>query len=336
MFDSASERPAVENHLRELRAAARALADLEDPAARALVERHGRPVVRYAEEHGLDAACVRELLARKLPDLDRLGEFISLVYRHVHSTPHYQFEMRLVSCLYSYELLYALAMPAGGSPGFDEVWKEREAEKAFAQLVDNLAFAAASELLGDWQHLEAWRYLNALRQEIAAAVGPCDEWPTVWMRVQQIVRGRPYPDDARFERELRRNLLVVRGEREPAGWREPSRAGGRDLAAGENVHNDDFTMVRWFGVEYHFSLGLQASAVAALWREWEKNGLGLHQETIRHAIDEERDTFRMDATFRNHPAFGVMIRPCGDGRYRLARPEPGGSAQRKKVRRRQG
>jgi hypothetical protein len=105
-------------------------------------------------------------------------------------------------------------------------------------------------------------------------------------------------------------------------------------AAGPTAHSEDFTMVRWFGVEYSFSLGLQASAVAALWREWEKNGLGLHQETIRHAIDEERDTFRMDATFRNHPAFGVMIRPCGDGRYRLTPPDAATGPPARKARKR--
>jgi hypothetical protein len=87
------------------------------------------------------------------------------------------------------------------------------------------------------------------------------------------------------------------------------------------VHNADFTMVKWFGTEYHFALGVQSSAVRALWAEWEQTGLGLHQETIREAIDAERDNFRMDTPFRNHPAWGTMIRRCGDGRYRLAPPD---------------
>jgi hypothetical protein len=86
------------------------------------------------------------------------------------------------------------------------------------------------------------------------------------------------------------------------------------------VHNADFTMVNWFGTEYRFALGIQSSAVKALWEEWEKTGLGLHQETIREAVDAERDSFRMDKAFRNHPAFGTVIQKTGDARYRLVPP----------------
>jgi hypothetical protein len=89
----------------------------------------------------------------------------------------------------------------------------------------------------------------------------------------------------------------------------------------QTTHNADFTMVRWFGTEYNFALGVQSSAVRALWQEWERSGLGLHQETIRNAIDAERDNFRMDTAFRNHPAFRTMIKQCGDGRYTLTPPE---------------
>ncbi len=92
------------------------------------------------------------------------------------------------------------------------------------------------------------------------------------------------------------------------------------LRTSKAVHNADFTMVDWFGTEYQFALGIQSSVVRALWKEWEKSGLGLHQETIREAIDSERDSFRMDTAFRNHRALGTMIQRCGDGRYRLARP----------------
>jgi hypothetical protein len=86
------------------------------------------------------------------------------------------------------------------------------------------------------------------------------------------------------------------------------------------VHNADFTMVVWYGTEYSFALGVQSSSVGVLWEEWEKSGLGLHQETIRESIDAERDNFRMDTAFRNHPAWGTMIHRCGDGRYQLAPP----------------
>jgi hypothetical protein len=98
----------------------------------------------------------------------------------------------------------------------------------------------------------------------------------------------------------------------------------RELGTGPGtprcVHNADFTMVNWFGTEYHFALGVQSSAVRALWEEWEKTRLGLHQETIREAIDTEQDSFRMDTAFRKHPAFGTMIQRGGDGRYRLVQP----------------
>jgi hypothetical protein len=85
-------------------------------------------------------------------------------------------------------------------------------------------------------------------------------------------------------------------------------------------HSADFTFVNWFGTEYTFALGVQSSAVQALWGEWERSRLGLHQDTIRNQIDAERDSFRMNAAFRNHPAFGTMIQSCGDGRYKLAPP----------------
>jgi hypothetical protein len=95
----------------------------------------------------------------------------------------------------------------------------------------------------------------------------------------------------------------------------------KKMQATDTIHNADFTMVRWFGIEYHFSLGVQSSAVKALWNEWQTSGLGLHQATIRDAVDAERDNFRMDTAFRNHPALGTMIQSCGDGRYKLAAPD---------------
>lgn len=88
------------------------------------------------------------------------------------------------------------------------------------------------------------------------------------------------------------------------------------------THSSDFTYVNWYGTEYTFALGVQSEAVRTLWNEWEKSGLGLHQETIGNAIDAERDNFRMDKAFRNNPAFGTMIQNTGDGKYKLARPAP--------------
>jgi hypothetical protein len=100
---------------------------------------------------------------------------------------------------------------------------------------------------------------------------------------------------------------------------EQAKASSR--ARPESTHSADYTFVNWYGTEYTFALGVQSSAVKALWDEMETSGLGLHQDTIRNAIDAERDSFRMDTAFRNHGAFGTMIQRCGDGRYRLAPPD---------------
>jgi len=111
------------------------------------------------------------------------------------------------------------------------------------------------------------------------------------------------------------------------------RAVTEELAAAEQKtkHNNDFTTVHWYGTPYTFAPGVQGRAVAALWQEWEKTGLGLHQQTIGEAADSSADkgTFRMDHTFRNHPAFGKMIQPCGDGRYTLCPPDSESKPARK-------
>lgn len=88
----------------------------------------------------------------------------------------------------------------------------------------------------------------------------------------------------------------------------------------ECTHNADYTMVRWYGREYVFSLGVQSQVVGRLWGEWEKSGLGLHQATICQDIDDERESLRIDMVFRDHPAMGAMIQKAGDGRYKLDRP----------------
>jgi hypothetical protein len=42
----------------------------------------------------------------------------------------------------------------------------------------------------------------------------------------------------------------------------------------------------------------------------------------------------MDTAFRNHPAFGLMIHSCGDGRYKLAPPGTQPPRQPRKAKRR--
>lgn len=93
------------------------------------------------------------------------------------------------------------------------------------------------------------------------------------------------------------------------------------------LHNDDFTEVKWYGgVTYDFALGAQSRAVKALWSEWEKGGLGSHQDTIRQKIGSRAERFRLRDVFRvekegkrmMHGAWGTMIIECGKGRFRLA------------------
>lgn len=100
--------------------------------------------------------------------------------------------------------------------------------------------------------------------------------------------------------------------------------------------NSDFTMVKWGDVEYRFSLGIQSSAVRVLFEEWKKTGMGLHQQTIRQSIDDERDSFRMDNAFRGHPALGTMIQSRGDGRYQLVAPGSRRTPQAKKTKKSAG
>jgi len=111
-----------------------------------------------------------------------------------------------------------------------------------------------------------------------------------------------------------------------AGKLTDDRPDGVDATEPKPIHSADFTFVRWFGTEYTFALGVQSQAVQALWNEWEKSGLGLHQETIRDAVDPERPTnsaFRMDKVFRDNRALGTMIQKVGDGKYKLAQPNAG-------------
>jgi len=100
----------------------------------------------------------------------------------------------------------------------------------------------------------------------------------------------------------------------------------------KRTHSDDFTMVKWDETEYTFSPGLQAGAMKALWRAFETTGLGLHQETIRESIDAERDHFRLSNVFRDHPAYGVIIQSCGEGIYRLGKPDAKAQSPKRKAR----
>jgi hypothetical protein len=91
----------------------------------------------------------------------------------------------------------------------------------------------------------------------------------------------------------------------------------------------------WFGTRYEFTAS-QGRCVAALWQEWEKGKLGLHEKTIGETTNPDNEKFRLQHVFRTfemrgkkrrakmHPAWGTMIVRAGRGAYRLEGPKKGG------------
>jgi hypothetical protein len=167
------------------------------------------------------------------------------------------------------------------------------------------------------------RLMRRLRRVLVERFGRCDETGLAHAR-DWLFLERNMIDATVNRLTLPELLAVLEG------------AAGKGPPFQETIHNADFTMVQWYGAEYHFALGIQSSAVRALWEEWERSGLGLHQETIRQAIDVERDSFRMDTAFRGHPAFRTMIQSDGDGRYRLVRPDTQSAPATRKDRKKTG
>jgi len=88
-------------------------------------------------------------------------------------------------------------------------------------------------------------------------------------------------------------------------------------AKGLLSHSSDFTTVTWYDTLYIFDDGLQAKAVALLWTEYDKGEMGLSEKTIGEKIGSSAANYRLDSTFRNHPAWGTMIVKVRQGVYRL-------------------
>lgn len=85
-------------------------------------------------------------------------------------------------------------------------------------------------------------------------------------------------------------------------------------------HAEDFTSVTWFGQYYQFNK-TQAEVVSHLWREYERGGFTMSEKTIAEKIDSAASNYRLAITFRDHLAWGTMIRQAGRGIYKLAPPE---------------
>jgi hypothetical protein len=95
-----------------------------------------------------------------------------------------------------------------------------------------------------------------------------------------------------------------------------------------NKHSADFTSVRWNGVDYTFSKGLQAECVKVLWEAWENSTPNLSEKTIGEQAGSSNDQFRLEHAFKPmnrktgkrepHSAWGAMIKSVGKGVFCLS------------------
>jgi hypothetical protein len=89
-------------------------------------------------------------------------------------------------------------------------------------------------------------------------------------------------------------------------------------------HSPDFCSVHWYGQDYDFTPS-QASVVGVLWAAWENGTPAVHQQTLLdHAGSSMADSSkpRLRDLFRNHPAWGTMIRSgVRQGTHRLVELE---------------
>jgi hypothetical protein len=83
-------------------------------------------------------------------------------------------------------------------------------------------------------------------------------------------------------------------------------------------HGPDFRSAHWFGEDFTFT-PMQAACVAILWNAWENGTPEVGNDTLMVQVGAE--TKRIDHLFRDHPAWGTMIRPGSTkGATRLCEP----------------
>ncbi len=121
---------------------------------------------------------------------------------------------------------------------------------------------------------------------------------------------QPYLDEQR-EREFRARYRALAG-----------RAARNLESSGVQVeHAEDFTWLTVEGEHYQFSKGNQAGVIRVLYENWVRSGgrdgAGLTEEAISEAIGSGSVKFRIQETFRQHPALGTILRPAGRGIYAL-------------------
>jgi hypothetical protein len=87
------------------------------------------------------------------------------------------------------------------------------------------------------------------------------------------------------------------------------------------THAKNFTWLKVRGTWYDFHSGNQALAVKALWKAYEeagfRDGAGVSVADLGLAVDSSSTRFRMDLTFKDHPAMGTVIKRVRKGLYAL-------------------
>jgi len=111
--------------------------------------------------------------------------------------------------------------------------------------------------------------------------------------------------------ELRRRLSALQAES-----RKPPTKDAR--------YSGDYRSVYWFGQNYAFTAN-QAACIRLLWEAWENGTPELSAAWILEKADIAQE--RLDLVFRDHPAWGEMVRPGSTkGTYRLSPPAAPGKS----------
>lgn len=140
---------------------------------------------------------------------------------------------------------------------------------------------------------------------------------SAWVEALRVLMGRDEPSMGAFDDDVATVAEMIEACAES---QDDGHVGEMSPEASEATHAPDFTSVNWFGMHYTFTKG-QAAAVRALWEAWEAGGHSLNQETIGENANSASDRYRLDVVFRDHPAWGTMIRRVKKGVFRLTPPD---------------
>jgi hypothetical protein len=161
---------------------------------------------------------------------------------------------------------------------------------------------------------------NALLKN-ATEISESDEWSKVIQQYKDQLKG--IDESVSKHEKISQNALNVLCKRSMEKRGENGEMPKSQAPAGESgkpTHSSDFTTCNWYGIKYRFNK-TQARVVELLWMEWEKGTPTLKDNTIGQKIGSEAERYRVQHTFREHPAFGTMIKSNNKGIYHLAPPE---------------